>query len=164
MDAANWLAVGSGVVALVAAGISVWQARTASASARHSQRQAEAADEQARIARQQLEQAERGHREQLALSERVHREQSEPYVVVDITTNTPGSGMLVLIIENAGPTVARDVRVRFTPDLESSEANLTPRLQQALSRPSQSCLPGAAWCIHSTRTVGGREICPWSST
>jgi hypothetical protein len=142
LHAAEWIAVGSGVVALGAASISIWQAKIAAASARHSQRQAEAADEQARIAREQLEQAERSHREQLALSERVHREQNEPYVVVDIATVTPGTGLLVLIIENVGPTVARDVRILFTPEIESSEASLTPRLHRALARPVSVLPPG----------------------
>lgn len=142
MDAAEWIAVGSGAIALGAAGISVWQARTASSSARHSERQAQAADQQVRIAREQLQQAERVHREQLQLAERVHREQNEPYVVVDIATDRPGSGLLVLSIQNTGPTVARDVRIQFTPALESSDARLTQRLQRALSRPVSVLPPG----------------------
>lgn len=142
LHAAEWIAIGSGVVALGAAGISIWQAKVAAASARHSQRQAEAADEQARVAREQLQQAEHSHQEQLALSQWIHREQSEPYVVVDIATVTRGSGMLVLIIEHVGPTVARDVRIRFTPEIESSEASLTPRLHRALARPVSVLPPG----------------------
>ncbi|WP_431047240.1 hypothetical protein ACQUSR_33860 [Streptomyces sp. P1-3] len=121
-------------MALLAAGIAFWQARTAADSAKHADRQAQAAEDQVRIAREQTQQAERVHREQLALAERAHREQSEPYVVVDIGPDQPGSSLLVLSIHNIGPTVARDVRIRVTPALESSHANLTPRLASAVSR------------------------------
>jgi hypothetical protein len=134
MHATEWIAVASGIVALAAAGISVWQARTASDSAEHSERQARAADEQARIAGEQLQQTERDHREQLQLAEQIHREQSEPYVVVDLGPDRPGSGLLVLSIQNIGPTMARDVRIHVAPELESTEARLTPRLQRALAR------------------------------
>ncbi|MFD0353627.1 hypothetical protein ACFVHW_07740 [Streptomyces sp. NPDC127110] len=142
MQPTEWIALASGVVALVAAGISVWQARTAVVSARNSARQAQAADEQVRVAREQLQQAERVHREQLALAQQIHREQNEPYVVVDIAAIEPGSGLLALIIQNSGPTVARDVRIQFTPELESSVPQLTPRLQSALSRTISVLPPG----------------------
>jgi hypothetical protein len=142
MHAAEWVALASGVVALGAAGISVWQARTASKSAKHSDRQAQAAEEQVRIAREQRQQAERLHGDQLALAQRVHREQNEPYVVVDLAADQPGTGLLALIIHNSGPTMARDVRIRFTPELESSLPQLTSRLQNALSRPISMLPPG----------------------
>jgi hypothetical protein len=134
MDTGDWISVGSGGAALLAAGIAFWQARTAASSARHADRQAQAAEDQVRIAREQTQQAERVHREQLALAERVHREQNEPYVVVDIGPDRPGSSLLVLTIHNTGPTMARDVRIQVTPALESSHATLTPRLASAVSR------------------------------
>ncbi|MGW6526690.1 hypothetical protein [Streptomyces venezuelae] len=134
MDAGGWIAFGSGIVALLAAGFTFWQARTAADSARQASRQAQAAEDQVRIARDQLQQAERVHREQLALAERVHREQSEPYVVVDIGPAQSGSSLLVLSIHNTGPTMARDVRIQVTPALESTHASLTPRLTTAVSR------------------------------
>ncbi|MCX5215578.1 hypothetical protein OG689_41225 [Kitasatospora sp. NBC_00240] len=142
MHAAEWIALASGVVALGAAGISVQQAWTASKSAKHSDRQAQAAEEQVRIAREQLRQAERVHREQLALAQRVHREQNEPYVVVDLAVDQPGTGLVALIVHNSGPTMARDVRIRFTPELESSLPQLTPRVRNALSRPISMLPPG----------------------
>ncbi|MFD7407762.1 hypothetical protein ACFV7R_35040 [Streptomyces sp. NPDC059866] len=142
MDAGDWIALAAVVISVAAAGIAIWQAKTASASADHARAQARAADEQVRVAREQLQQAERVHREQLALAERVHREQNEPYVVVDIAPNEPGSGMLVLTIQNTGPTMARDVRVEFTPSLESSDSRLTQRLRRALSRPIAVLPPG----------------------
>ncbi|GHE24171.1 hypothetical protein [Streptomyces capillispiralis] len=98
-------------VAVVAAVIAVWQATIARRSAA----------------------------QQLALAERIHREQNEPYVIVDIQPER-NDGSLLLVIENAGPTVARNVRISCDPPLESSwtpvgdEPDLTQVIQQVLAR------------------------------
>ncbi len=71
----------------------------------------------------------------MALAERIHREQNEPYVIVDIQPSDPASGTLVVVIENIGPTVARDVRISCGPPLVSGWGDdLTEVLQRALSR------------------------------
>jgi hypothetical protein len=114
MDVADKIALGSGVVAVVAAIISIWQARIAKG----------AADKQ------------------LKLTERIHREQSEPYVVVDIGPDHVGSALFVLSIHNTGPSMARNVRIQVTPELESTHANLTPRLARALARTIPVLPPG----------------------
>lgn len=143
MDAGDWIALSTGAVSVGAAAIAIWQARTASASASHSEKQARAADEQVRVANEQLQQAERLHREQLALAERIHREQNEPYVIVDIQPSDPTSGILVVVIENIGPTVARDVRISCDPPLVSGWGDdLTEMLQRALSRTIPMLPPG----------------------
>lgn len=77
--------------------------------------------------------------QQLALAERIHREQNEPYVIVDIQPER-NNGSLLLVIENAGPTVARNVRISCNPPLKSGwapvgdEPDLTQVLQQVLAR------------------------------
>ncbi|MFF4765092.1 hypothetical protein [Streptomyces sp. NEAU-H3] len=77
---------------------------------------------------------------QLVLSERIHREQNAPYVIVDIQPDG-NHGSLLLIIENTGPTVARDVRISCDPPLESGweprpgEPDLTQVMQEILARP-----------------------------
>ncbi|WP_328788256.1 MULTISPECIES: hypothetical protein [unclassified Streptomyces] len=115
MDAGDWIAVCSGAVAVAAAGISMRQAR-------HASGQVVAAQEQVRVARQQLEQA-----------EAVHREQNEPYVVVDIQPDV--SGALVIVVENIGSTIARNVRIEVDPPLESGWGeDLTEMLARAFSR------------------------------
>ncbi|MFD6344719.1 hypothetical protein ACFWF9_08330 [Streptomyces roseolus] len=99
------------VVAVVAALIAVWQASIARGTAKR----------------------------QLKLSERIHREQNEPYVIVDIQPD-PLHGALLLVIENTGPTVARDVRISCDPPLESGwaprqgEPDLTQVMQEVLGR------------------------------
>ncbi|MEU6709669.1 hypothetical protein [Streptomyces wuyuanensis] len=55
MDAGDWIAVGAVFVSVGAAVISVWQARTAAASAKHAEVQAQAAVEANAIARQQMQ-------------------------------------------------------------------------------------------------------------
>ncbi|WP_406514021.1 hypothetical protein OG851_40445 [Streptomyces sp. NBC_00161] len=81
------------MVAVIAAVVAVWQAAIARRSAGR----------------------------QLALAERIHREQNEPYVIVDIQPD-PDGGALLLVVENTGPTVARNVRISCDPPLESGWA------------------------------------------
>lgn len=114
MDAGDWIALGAVVVSVLAAVVSVWQAQIAKGAAN----------------------------EQLELAERIHREQNEPYVVVDIAPDRPGSSLLVLTIQNTGPTMARDVRIQATPELVSTQSTLTPRLVAAVSRPIAMLPPG----------------------
>jgi hypothetical protein len=125
MNTENWIAVTAGVVAVVAAVISFVQAR-------HAKAQSQAAVDQVTVARQQLEQA-----------ERVHREQNEPYVIVDIQPDSPGSSLLVVTIENIGPTMARDLTIAVDPPLVSASGDdLTERLQRGLSRTIPMLPPG----------------------
>ncbi|MFJ6480413.1 MULTISPECIES: hypothetical protein [unclassified Streptomyces] len=115
MDVGDWIAVCSGAVAVAAAGISTRRAR-------HASGQVAAAQEQVRVARQQLEHA-----------EAVHREKNEPHVLVDIQ---PGaSGTLVIVVENIGSTIARNVRIEVDPPLESGWGeDLTEALARVFSR------------------------------
>jgi hypothetical protein len=125
MNTENWIAMAAGLVAVVAAWISFAQAR-------HAKEQVRAADEQVGIARRQLEQA-----------EKAHREQNEPYVIVDIQPDGPGSGLLVVIVENIGPTMARDVTITANPPLVSASGdNLTEKVQRGLSRTIPMLPPG----------------------
>ncbi|MFE0692944.1 hypothetical protein [Streptomyces sp. NPDC058869] len=125
MNAETWIAVGAGAIALVAAWISYTQAQDAKT-------QTQATVDQAATARRQLEQA-----------EAAHREQNEPYVIADIQPDAPGSSLLVLLIENIGPTVARDVTITVDPPLVSASGDhLTERLQSGLSRTIPMLPPG----------------------
>ncbi|WP_392900725.1 hypothetical protein [Streptomyces sp. LN699] len=116
MDAGDLIAVGSMVVAVLAACISLRQAK-------HASGQVKAAEEQVAVARQQLQHA-----------EVVHREQNEPYVVVDIQPGDTG-GVLVVVVENIGSTIARNVRITVDPPLESGWGeDLTQMLTRAFSQ------------------------------
>jgi hypothetical protein len=115
LDVGDWIALIAVVVAMVAALISAWQAHIARTSAAG----------------------------QLALAERVYRESNEPYVIVDVQPREPWSFIFVIVIENVGPTVARNVRITVSPELESSEGNeISFELREALARTIPMMPPG----------------------
>ncbi|MFC8435967.1 hypothetical protein [Streptomyces sp. NPDC057253] len=92
-----------------------------------------------RYARSQAKSAEG----QLQVARRVHREQNEPYVIVDIQPQEPGSLLLVLAIQNVGLTVARDVKIKVTPNLTSTAGDdVGDALTQVLSRTITMMPPG----------------------
>ena len=71
---------------------------------------------------------------QAAIAEQVRQEQVEPYVVVDIRPSDHVGYVFVLVIENTGPTVARNVQIKFDPPLERVEETLSgwPPIRDAL--------------------------------
>ncbi|MFJ2937894.1 hypothetical protein ACIO8G_34650 [Streptomyces sp. NPDC087219] len=107
----QWAVIVAAGAALVASVIALWQAAIARKAARS----------------------------QLALQQRIHREQNEPYVIVDIQPDPYGA--MLLVVENTGPTVARDVRISCEPPLESGWApepgqpDLTQVLREVLGQP-----------------------------
>jgi hypothetical protein len=85
-------------------------------SAQSSEESAVAAKKQAESAHGQLEMAMR----QVQLAQKVHRDSMEPYVIVDIAQSPDKPSILELTIENIGPTIAFNVRIKFDPPLERS--------------------------------------------
>ncbi|GGK59978.1 hypothetical protein Ppa06_26280 [Planomonospora parontospora subsp. parontospora] len=90
------------------------QANMAQSQAADAQRAADAAKEQVALGKDQLDVALR----QLELEQQVRREQQEPYIVVDIQPSAFVNSVLLIVIENTGPTVARNVRIKFSPEIE----------------------------------------------
>ncbi|TDB95350.1 hypothetical protein [Actinomadura sp. 7K534] len=110
MDFDAWalvVAIGSLIVAIWAIRYSREQAKSAIEQAISAVRSADAAHLQADSALRQLE-----------LSEKVRREQQEPYVVVNIRPSEHVTNVFLLVIENLGPTVARNVRIGCSPPIE----------------------------------------------
>jgi hypothetical protein len=99
MEAMNWITILIAMGAAVAAVLSAWWAGHQSLSAA----------DQARSAQQQLE-----------LAEQVRKDQAQPYIYVDIRPDRTGH-IMMLVIENTGSTVARNVRVSFEPPLVSTD-------------------------------------------
>ncbi|WP_147312445.1 hypothetical protein [Thermomonospora umbrina] len=95
---------------------------------------------------------------QLALSEQAHREQAEPYVVVDIRPADLVSSIFILVIENIGPTVARNVRITFDPPLERCAESHPNMFKIRDSLPMQQGIPAMPpgrrieWFFDSTQT------------
>ncbi|MEU3880597.1 hypothetical protein [Streptomyces californicus] len=113
LDVGDWIGLGTAFVAVIAAVISAWQAHIARSS---------------------------GQR-QLELAELIHREQNEPYVIVDIESYEPGHPMMVLVIENIGTTVARNVQISSDRPLESA-FGAGEDLRRVLSHPIPMMPPG----------------------
>ncbi|GAA3428722.1 hypothetical protein GCM10018953_59060 [Streptosporangium nondiastaticum] len=110
----DWTAIATVIIALLAFAVACWaawkasqQADMAADSARFAGTQADAAKEQVDIALRQLE-----------LEQQVRREQQEPYIVVDIQPSAFVSKAFLIVIENIGPTVARNVQITFDPEVE----------------------------------------------
>ncbi|WP_125527124.1 hypothetical protein [Streptomyces sp. WAC 05379] len=115
------------------------QARAASDQVVAAQQQVVAAQQQVSAANQQIDVA----RQQLAAAERAQREATEPYVVVDIRARSTGSQLLWLVIENVGPTLARDVRITVSPPLATTRGDeATAKLNAAVSRVIPVIPPG----------------------
>jgi hypothetical protein len=80
---------------------------------------------------------------QLNEAKQSRREQSEPYVIVDIQPQGQGSSVLYLVIQNIGPTMARNVKITVSPELASSHgADLDSALADALARTIPMLPPG----------------------
>jgi multidrug efflux pump subunit AcrA (membrane-fusion protein) len=115
------------------------QAKAASDQVVAAQQQVVAAQQQVSAANQQIEVA----RQQLAAAERAQREATEPYVVVDIRARVPGSQLLWFVVENIGPTLAKDVRIAVTPPLATSRGDeAAAKLNAAASRVIPVIPPG----------------------
>jgi hypothetical protein len=115
LDAGDWISLGTAIVAVIAAFISAWQANIARSSGK----------------------------KQLELAERVHREQNEPYVIVDIEPYMPGHPLMVLVIQNIGTTVARNVQISADQPLETTWGQEPAEvLQRVLTRPIPMLPPG----------------------
>lgn len=76
-------------------------------------------------------------------ADRARREQAEPFVIVDIRQRASHSPLLVLHIENSGPTLARDVKIEITPPLQTSlGAEKEAVLARVLAQQIPSLPPG----------------------
>jgi len=57
---------------------------------------------------------------QLHVARQAREAQIRPFVVVDIVPSPVLGSILNLVVENVGLTLARDFRIRFTPELQTS--------------------------------------------
>ncbi|TDC60874.1 hypothetical protein E1200_29770 [Actinomadura sp. GC306] len=102
MKSADWIAIAAAIVAVVAA-LASWR------QVRHAKDQANSAQDQAATAK-----------ESYRLQEELWRDAVQPYVYVDIRPDPRNGQMLLLVIENSGRSVAKNVRVTFNPPLRSA--------------------------------------------
>lgn len=57
---------------------------------------------------------------QLHVAREAREDQIRPFVIVDIAPSPAWGNILNLVVENVGLTLARDVHIRFTPELQTS--------------------------------------------
>ena len=131
LDAAAWIAVGAAPISLIAVGVAAWQARLA-------RLQATAAELQAEESRRQADAAVR----QTDLQEQVQRDAGQPYVWTDFRIDVTQGELIRLVVKNEGPTVARNVRITFTPPLQTAGTRALDAVQQRLSDGLPSMPPG----------------------
>lgn len=80
---------------------------------------------------------------QLDVARRVHREQNEPYVIVNIEPTAPGSFLMAVVIQNIGPTMARNVKIAVSPPLQSSLGDeFSTQIATAVARTIPMIPPG----------------------
>ncbi len=75
------------------------------------------------LAREQGQAALQLSREQGQQAQQLRDEQAAPVVVVDFEPSEVWGNFINLVIENVGQTLARDVKLTFTPPLRSSQEN-----------------------------------------
>ncbi len=100
VDAGGWISI----IAVIVAAAAAYFAR-----------------QQARFARDQADAATR----QTELQQQLQRDAAQPYVWADFRLDERNGVILVVVVQNDGPTVATDVRVVFDPPLEGTEPNRT---------------------------------------
>lgn len=131
MDPALLVAVISLIISVV---FGVVSARTSWLSARAAQRSAVSAEKSQEVSARQLEATVTAQESAL-----------QPYVWADLKPREDGA-MLVLVVGNAGPTVATDVKVGFAPLLSSivpaNERVDAERIEQHLAHGLSSITPG----------------------
>jgi len=121
VNALSWIALVISILAALAGAAAAWFARS---QARAAKDQALAAKDQVEIARQQAILSS----DDLALAKLIRQDQSQPFVFVDIAPDESGF-LLMIVVENAGPTIARNIRIRFDPPLRSATFKEVQNLQ-----------------------------------
>ncbi|MBZ2195968.1 hypothetical protein [Occultella gossypii] len=133
MEPSTWIAIASAVVALVAL---FFTAIAASAA----KRQADAAVAQTEVQRAQADAA----IAQTQLQQELARQSQQPYVWADILPDMQQGTTLQLVVGNAGPTLATNVRVTVDRPLPSvgRTAEWVTRVQERLADGIKSLSPG----------------------
>lgn len=125
LSPSDWIPAVIALLSLVAAVvIGVRSLKASERAAEAAELSATTANGSLRLAATQLETSATAQSESLRLGQaqlessiRAHVDSLQPYLWVDLRARDDGSGMMVLVLGNSGPTVATDVHVEFQPPL-----------------------------------------------
>lgn len=78
---------------------------------------------------------------QVAVMRRTREDETRPYVVVDVQPSQADHILVNLVVENIGRTVAQDVKLTFTPTLESTLKQLPPIAEAVLVKEGIPMMP-----------------------
>lgn len=78
---------------------------------------------------------------QVLEARRLREEQSKPFVIVDIQPSPTSRHILNLVIENTGTTMARDVKITFTPGITTTMRDEFPLEDSSLLKDGIPMLP-----------------------
>ena len=91
-------------------------------------------------------------------TKQMRKDARQPYVWADIRPDEEDGGLLLLVVGNSGPSMARNIRVNFSPPLPTTgDATLESAVaQQRLGEGLASLAPGRtiAWAIGASHLVG----------
>jgi hypothetical protein len=96
-------------------------------------------------------------------TKQMRKDAQQPYVWVDIRPDDEDGEILLLIVGNSGPTLARNIRVSFSPPFPTGDVALESAIaQQRLSVGLASLAPGRqlAWAIGASHQVSDND--DWS--
>jgi hypothetical protein len=96
-------------------------------------------------------------------TKQMRKDAQRPFVWVDIRPDDEDGQTLLLIVGNSGPTMARNIRVSFSPPLPTGDAALESAVaQQRLSVGLASLAPGRqlAWALGASHQVSDND--EWS--
>jgi len=96
-------------------------------------------------------------------TKQIRKDAQQPYVWVDIRPDDEDGEILLLVVGNSGPTMARNIRVSFLPALPTGDAALESAIaQQRLSVGLASLAPGRqlAWALGASHQVSDND--DWS--
>ncbi|MCV7593751.1 hypothetical protein M3B68_011480 [Micrococcus luteus] len=139
----SWIALAVAAVSAAFAGLSAWGTA----------RQAKFVRDQTEIQRDQVEMV----RQQVRLQREQTESAAQPYVWADIQPDPQVGHLLQLVVCNAGPTVATNVRVTSTPGLPmaSPQSDRLQDLEEVLRSGLSSLAPGRAlrWSLGMSHEI-----------
>lgn len=129
-----------------------------------------------KLATQQIESSRAAQAESLRLAQiqlensvKAHQDSTQPYVWADLRPREDGSGLMLFIVGNSGPTTATDVRIEFQPAFNyvvpTDRVKDAHHVEETLTKGLSSLPPGKVigWSVGLSWDFFGEKKGPESS-